>query len=222
MSTETLNDIITKVSGVVSQTITVTATSNEYGLWRSYVNMAQKEWAESYDWPSLFVDYYTKTTTLGLTSISLPADFRKLSSFPQAVYDGTTTKTYNEIDPQKQSQYTTDDYCYILSSNAATNLVLNPVSMLSGVSLHIPYWRSPASLVSPADKIDCPDSEYLVQRTIAYIWESREDGRFPQAKVEAEKILSRLLENELTKGMAYDNKIQTPEERNYSFRVGRD
>ena len=86
----------------------------------------------------------------------------------------------------------------------------------------MPYWKSLASLVSPADIVECPNPDYLVQRVIAMIWESREDARFPQAKAEADKILARLLEQENAQGFAYDQQITTPEQRNYNFRIGRD
>ena len=221
---DNLNDIIKKVSAVVSQTTTVTDTSDEYSLWKSYVNMAQKEWAESYDWQVLYKEYNTRTSNpSGNATIALPVDFRKLSGYPKITGDGVDTEEYTQIDPQKASMMSSDAfYSYLLYNPGQSYLIVSPGSLVSGASIFISYWKSVASLVSPANIVDCPNPDYLVQRTIAYVWESREDSRFPQAKAEADKILARLLENENTQGYAYDNKILTLEEKSYSFRIGRD
>lgn len=218
----TLNDILTKVSTIVSQETTVTDTSDEYSLWRSYANMAQNEWAETYEWPSLYTEY--NSTSTGLATITLPANFRKMAGYPKITADGSTTYDYEEIDPYKREQYSdTDIYCYRLDgSDGVKSLVINPTTPVSGASIQIRYWRAIASLASPADIAECPNPEYMVQRIIAYIWESREDGRFPQAKAEAEKILAKMVEYEMAKGPSYNMDIQTPEVRNYNFRLGRD
>jgi len=222
---DALNDIIVKVSAIVSQTLDVVNTSDEYSLWKLYINMAQREWAETYDWQSLYREYNTLTTTAGTdangTTIALPSDFRKLAGFPKIMADGETTNEYGQIDPQKKEMMASDEhYCYILNNGSSNYLFANG-TIVSGASIFISYWKSPASLVSPADVVDCPNPDYLVQRTIAYIWESREDSRFPEAKAEADKILARLLENENTQGYAYDQTILTPEKKSFSFRIGR-
>lgn len=218
---DNLNDVLKKVSAVVSQTTDVTDTSDEYTLWRNFVNMAQKEWAETYDWQILYREYNTMTSVASANAtITLPSNFRKLSGYPRIAT--SENKEYTQIDPQKKSQYTaTDNYCYLLATNNGYSLIINPATLASGTSIFISYWSSPASLVSPLDKVDCPNSDYLVQRTIAYIWEAREDNRFQQAKAEADKILGRLLENENTLGYAYNTQIQTPEQSRYGFRIGK-
>jgi len=219
-----LNDVLTEVSAVVSQTTTVTNTSDEYSLWKSYVNMAQTEWAESYEWSQLFIEYNTKTSYPSQATITLPTNFRKLSGYPKISIDGLTTKEYAEIDSQKKTQYEdSDEYCYVLNTTGQSYLIVNPYDeLVSGASIFVSYWRSPASLVSPADVVDCPNPEYLVKRTIAYVWEAREDERYLQAQAEASRILGNLIEMEQSKGYAYDSKIQTVEENKYGFRLGRD
>lgn len=221
---DSLNDIIVKISAIVSQTTDVTNTSDEYGLWRSYINMAQKEWAETYDWPSLYKEYNGLTTALGTSAqaatITLPADFRKLAGFPKITHSAATSDEYGQIDPEQKTRMASDAYyCFLLKDGGSNYLVVSPGTLSSGASVYVPYWRSPASLCSPTDIIDCPNPDYLVSRVIALIWESREDARFPQAKVEADKILARLLESEMAQGYAYDQRITTPEERR-SFRIG--
>lgn len=223
---DTLNDVLVKVSAVVAQDISPVDTSTEYSLWRSYANMAQNEWAETYDWPSLYRDYHTTTTTATAnTSIALPADFRKLASFPMINETASSAFQFQEIDPSQKMAYDGDRYCFVTYGSSDKSLFVHPktanLQLISGASIHIPYWKSVASLASPADKIECPNSDYIVQRVIGMIWEAREDSRFQQAKVEAEKILARLLENENTKGEAHINKVNTEAELSYNFRIGR-
>lgn len=224
MAHDTLNDILTKVAAIVSQTITVTSTDDEYGLWRAYANMAQKEWAETFEWPQLYAEYNTQTSTsTGNATIALPTDFRKLAGFPKITYDGTNTADFPEISPLTQSQYiSTDKYVYRLDTSTAAYLYVHPASLVSGASVFIPYWRSPASLVSPANIVDCPNADYMVRRITGLVWEAREDNRFQQANAEAARILSNLLEYENAHGVAYNDVIPSVEESKFGFRLGRD
>ena len=97
------------------------------------------------------------------------------------------------------------------------------MTLQSGASCKVPYYFSPQSLASPANTVDIPNADYLVQRTIAYLWEAREDPRFPQAKAEAEKILSNMIEYENVFGRAsHDDSVRTVEETRAQFRFGRD
>lgn len=223
MTNNTLNDILLKVAAVVSQAVEVDDTTDEYALWRTYANMAQNEWAELYEWPQLYREYNTQTSTAsGNVTIAMPANYRKLASYPKITSDGVNTYEFSKIEPTKRGQYLdTDRYVYELSTNSQTYLVVNPSPLVSGASIMIPYWRSIASLASPSDQVECQNADYLTQRIIGYIWEAREDSRFPQAKAEAQRILSNLLEFENSKGEADSNTIQTIEEAKFNFRIGR-
>lgn len=223
MINETLNDILVKVSSVVNQTTDIDDTTDEYALWRSYANMAQKEWAETYEWPQLYTEYHTRTSTsTGNATLIMPSNYRKLASYPKIVADGANTFEYSKIDPMKKGQYnSTDRFIYELSTNSNSYLVVNPGTLVSGASIMIPYWRSIASLASPTDKIEVPNGEYMVERIIAYIWEASEDSRYPGAKATSQQILANLLEFENSKGEADANTIQTIEEAKFNFRIGR-
>jgi len=223
MANNTLNDIIVKVSSIVSQEIDVVSDSDEYALWRAYVNMAQNEWGEVSEWSTLYTEYNANTTTTSQATIELPSNFRKLAGYPK-VSGSQSTNEYQEIDPVRKGQYgVSDKYCYRFTQSGKDYLVIHPTdTFASGASIFVPYWRSLASLVSPTDVVECPNADYLVQRTVALVWESREDARFQQAKAEAEKILARMIEYDVAKGAGYDNTVQTPENAHYSFRIGRD
>jgi hypothetical protein len=96
-------------------------------------------------------------------------------------------------------------------------------TLASGASVSFTYWASPASLASASDITECPDGSFLVQRTLYYLYKAREDGRFPEAKIESEKILARMIENENTLGQSHDdNRVQRWEESRFAFRLGRD
>lgn len=221
-----LNDIQAKVAAVLDQNEdTSDISAADYSLRRAYINMAQREWAETYDWKSLYREANLRvSTSTGNASVALPADFRKLAAYPRITYNGTDTEDFPEIRPQEKSQFaSTDKYVYILGDqNVGFTMFVNAGTLASGASIHLPYYASPASLVSPANIAMCPNPEFLVQRTLAYVWESQADPRFPQAKAEADKILRQMLEYEQVYGEAYDDRVRTVERTKFdSFRWGK-
>lgn len=222
MATPDVQEIQNRISALVDQSSdSPTAGGDEWDLRLKYLNMAQREWAELYNWRALYKEYNTLTSTGSANaSVTLPSDFRKIASYPKI--DGDD---FSEIRPEAKSQYdSTDEYFFIIG-NPADNytMIFNPSDLSSGTSIYVPYYASPASLVSPADKSMCPDPDFLTQRSVALLWEAREDGRFPQAKAEADKRLARMLEMENTHTDAsQDSRIQTELEYKYGFRIGRD
>ena len=221
----TLDNLQAKVASIIDQNEdTADISSADYSLRREYINMAQREWAETYDWRSLYRENNSRiSTSTGNTSVALPADFRKAFGFPKITYDGSTTEEFPEIQPQEKDQYSaTARYVVFLGDqNVGFTMVVNGPTLGSGASVFLPYIASPASLVSPANVAMCPNPEYMVQRTLAYIWESRSDARFQGAKAEADKILQRMLEYEQTYEPGYIDKVQTHERKYYNFRWGK-
>ena len=222
----TLDNLQARVAAIVNQDEnTSNLTSNEYSLRREYFNMAQREWSESFDWPSLYRERHSLiSTSTGNTSVSLPSDFRKLAGFPKIVFDGATTQDFPEIRPQEKFQYSdTSQYVYILGdANENYTMVVRSSTLVSGASVFLPYYRSVASLVSPSNVAMCPNPDYLVQRTLAYVWEAKNDARFTLAKAESDKILRRLLEQEQTHGEGYVDQIFTAERKHFNnFRWGK-
>ena len=221
-----LDNLEGKISSVLDQNEdTSDISAADYSLRREYINMAQHEWAETYDWRSLYRESNLRvSTSTGNASVALPADFRKLAVYPRITYDGVTTEYFPEIRPQEKSQYaSTDRFIYILGDqNVGRTLFINAGTLASGASIYLPYYASPASLVSPANIAMCPNPEFLVQRTLAYVWESQADPRFPQAKAEADKVLRQMLEYEQVYGEAYDDRVKTVERTRFdSFRWGK-
>src|SRR3990167_8511929 len=95
----TLDDLEGKVAAIADQDeATANISAAVYSLRRAYLNMAQREWAETYDWRSLYREYnMVISTSTGNASVALPANFRKSAGFPQITYDGTTTLNFHEI-----------------------------------------------------------------------------------------------------------------------------
>jgi hypothetical protein len=227
-----VSEIQNRIAAYVDQKPTSpTDTSDEWNLRLKYINMAQSEWGELYDWPNLYTEYNTMTSTAtGNATVALPTDFRKVASYPKAVPDGSNDYEYAEIRPQeKERRSTTDRYFYLYGDESAGySYVFNPGTsggqFTSGASIFISYYAEPASLASPTDVSKCPDADFLTQRSIAYLLEARQDPRFQIAKLDAEKSLQRMLERENTHSEANDDKsrIKTVEETRYGFRIGRD
>ena len=227
MSRITVDEIQSQVAGMVDlDEDTSVLSSDDYSLRLSYINRAQREWAEISDWQVLYDEYNVLvSTSTGNASIALPNNFRKLASVPLIPYNSTDTDKYLEVLPQQDNQYNDyDNRVWVLGSpNEGYTLRVFGSTLASGASVKVPFYRSPASLASPANIPTVPNAEYLVQRVVSYVWESREDARFPQAKAEADKILQNMLEYENVYNRASDyDRIKTVEQTRYNFRLGRD
>ena len=227
MSNISVDELQSEIASVIDQD---ESTSNidptDYSLRLRYINRALKEWAEINDWQVLYNEYnMLVSTSTGNASIALPSNFRKLASFPQITHDGTTTDQFPEVLPQEDKQYSDTDKRVWIMGNPRTGYILrvHGVTLVSGASVKVPYYASPQSLVSPADIADIPNPEYLVQRTIALLWEADEDARYPQAKADAENILRNMIEyeNVFNRASQYDS-VKTVEQTKYNFRIGRD
>jgi len=226
-----VQEIQNRIGAGLDQVASVTAGAEDWDLRLKYINMAQTEWSQFYDWQVLYKEYNTLTSTsTGNTSISLPSDFRKLASFPKVVYDGTNTSEYEEVRPQERTQKVdTDKYQYIMGNDSdGYTMVINSGNadrqLPSGASIFISYYATAGSLASPTDISPIPDANYLVHRALAYIFQSADDTRFQIELGEADKLLARMLEREAVHSEAANDysRIRTVEEKRYGFRIGRD
>lgn len=206
-----LQDIQNMIASEADQTATITAGTSDWNLRLVYINWAQRDFSETYDWRCLLKEINTLTSqATGNATVALPWDFRKLASFPKITWDGSTTDEFPEIDLTKSAQYADTDKYVTVQGNPRDNycLVVHPPSLVSGASIYYPYYAVLPSLVSPANISSIPDAEYLVQKSLFYLYRARSDPRFQEAGARADAILARLIENEETRGEAYDNIIQ--------------
>ena len=226
----TVDDIQKKVAAIVDQTYdSDNIDDTDYALRLNFLNQRERMWAEAAKWQVLYKEYNTLTSTnSGNVTVSLPADFRRLASYPKIVTDGSSTDEYPEILPQRKDQYTptADNYVYILGNeNEGYNMVVNPATssgqLASGVSIYVPYFSVQSSLATSTDYITCPNPDYLVKGIIADVWESKDDNRYQAKQIEAEIVLKNMIESEFTptEASAYDS-VKTVEETRYGFRLG--
>lgn len=224
-----LDEIISQISAEVDQTSTNPAnTGVDYAQRRTFVNRALRDYSESYDWEHRIREVNTTTSNLsasvgGLATIAMPNVFRKLAGFPKISWSTDQTNEFGEIDVATKDQYlASDKFVYFLRSGATVNMIVHS-SIVSGASIYFAYYSSPASLASPVDVADIPDPTYLAQRALYYIYKSTEDGRFIDALSMSDEILRRMIENEVSRGVGYQNdRVKTHLETKHGFRIGRD
>ena len=221
----TTDEIQSRVAAIVDlDQDTANIDTEDYALRQKYINMAQQEWAETYDWSVLYSEFNSLVSTSSANaSISLPSNFRKLASYPKIMVSGEALQ-FSQVRPEEDGQYNESDRrIWILGSPSGGYIMrVFGTTLASGASLKVPYYRSPVSLATTTIP-DVPNPDYLIHRTVAYVWESKEDVRFPSAKAEAEKILQNMLEFEQVPNRASDfDRVKTVEETRYSYRWGRD
>lgn len=216
-----VTEIQNRIASIVDQSSTApTVDGDDWTLRLAYINLAQQEAFELYDWQFLYKEYNMQVSTAtGNTSISMPSDYRKLASYPRV-----NGYQYVEGRPQERFKYVTSDKVVYFLGNPddGYTMVVNG-ALASGTSITVPYYAGANSLVTTTDVSMIPDSNYLVYRSVALLWEAREDDKFPEAKANAEKILQRMLERENVPSEAANDEgqVRTVEETKWSFRIGR-
>ena len=227
MARQTVSEIFAHIGSTVNQDPSVpTDGSADFLLWMSFLNRAQIEWAESYDWEELRKVYYPSITGFSQATIALPLDFRKLSApilnYSVGIQDG---QPWEEVPADRlQWKNTVSDRFFIVTGDSNGHYMnWYPATIASGASIAIPYYSMPTSLASVTQYTVTPDGEYLAQRVIAYVLETRSDPRYQDEEQKARERLLQMVENaNLIKFSSYVNpvRIMTQENRK-SFRLGR-
>lgn len=220
----TLETILQRIGAYVDQE-SATPSGTDLSVRTSYVNQAYDEWANAYEWRSLKTSY-SLLASEALSTIPLPANFSRLESpIMNWGADGRILpEEYELVEMADRRRYTdSDKYCYI-EGNAASGYFLRLTKPIeAGASVVFDYTIKPVELGSVGQKPLIDEPQYLVQKGITSVLEARGDARFPQAKVDAEKLLARMIENENARfSGAKENTV-----RNYykgiasKFRIGR-
>lgn len=228
MARFTVSQLMQQIASTVNQEATSpTVASSEWNLWLEFMNRAYEEWVNSNDWEETKKWYFPAVVGASNATISLPTDYRKLAGEP-ILYDGsiTTGVAYPEVRSEQKGMYAEDDkYIYITGNpSAGYSMVFNPATLASGVSLAIMYYSNPTSLSTTTNYPLTPDPVFLVDRTIAYVFEARSDPRFQIEEQKARDRLTQMIENaDAAKYSSYAGPsyvIST--ERKQGFRFGRD
>lgn len=227
----TVDDIQSRVAAIVDQDESTTNISTaDYSLRLNYINRREMDWAEKGKWQSLYKEFNTQTSTVsGNTSVSLPSDFRSLAGFPQIVQSNSVDIEFPEVRGQEEPQFISSDRYVKILGNPADGYTMvvhggnENGQLVSGASIFVSYFKSPASLISPANVVTCPNPEYLVKGVIADVWKAREDARAELQDVEADQVLANMLEFEFTPSEAanYD-RVKSVEVTRHNYRWGRD
>jgi hypothetical protein len=219
---DTLTTIHQKIASLVDQsTDAPTFGSSEWNVRTTYINRAIEEWGNAYDWSALYKN--TWLTGASGATYPLPSNFRKMATFPKNFNGTYNGEDWPEIQPQDKSLTKPDDhFFYVLGDRGnGFNMIWNPGTLSSGASIRLEYFAFPTSLVSASDRTECSDPEFLIDRTISYILESRSDARFQEMETKARERLLQMVDNENDKSGAYNNTVITTEKR-MGFRFGRD
>jgi hypothetical protein len=215
----TVEDVQKLIASQLDLTRTVTEGSTDWNLRLDFINRRQRMWSEVTNWQMLYTEYNSQVTT-SLTTISLPSNFRKFAGYVKI--DGDE---YTEIAPQEQDRFTSsDDYYYRMydSSTGRYNLIISG-SIASGTSIYVPYYRTPASVVTSSDLINCPDNEYIIKGVMADVLESRNDDRYQRKQDEADLVLRNMMETENAHNKESDqSRVRTIEQNQYTYRWGED
>jgi hypothetical protein len=161
-------------------------------------------------------------------TVSLPADYKKLADTPKLhTLNASTGVSYPEVLEEEQGIYLSTDKYITERGNTSDgySLIFHPGTLSSGASISIVYYSIPTSLASPAQQPITPDSEYLIDRTIAYIFEARSDPRFQGQEAKARQRLLMMVEDaNLSKYNSYSNPnyVGNGPLKRMGFRMGRD
>ncbi len=198
-------------------------TTTDWKIRKTAINRALIDWAESNDWRALLKTHNGKVTVAGNATYPLPSNFRKIDGLPRITADGVNIIDFYVDTPSRDHRYgDSDNVVYIMGNDRdAKNMFIHTPSLVANATVSFTYFAAPTSLATTTDKTECPDPTFLLERALYYIYKGREDGRFLEAKFEADRILSRLIENEASLGIAeLDRGARVGGEKFYGFRIG--
>ncbi len=228
MARQSVSEIFAHIGATVNQDPTPPSDGGaDFMLWMSFLNRAQVEWAESYDWEELRKVFYPQIGGTTNVTIALPLDFRKLSApilnYSVGIQDGQPWM--EEPADRLQFHNLQNDRFFVVTGEPFGGHFMQwyPATLASGASIAIPYYSMPTSLASATQIPVMPDSEYMAQRVIAYVLESRSDPRYQDEENKARERLLNMVNNaQVMKFNSYENpiRIMTSENRR-AFRLGR-
>jgi hypothetical protein len=166
-----------------------------------YAQQAVREWADSYRWKELS----TPTTLVAtLTTVSLPTNFRELEGKPKDTYGNF----YPELPASERVyQETSDKYSY-LEGNQTRGYVLTLNGLSSLATLSLTYQRHPSNMATLTDVCEVPDDQFVVQKIISMVLQSRSDERFPQVEANAQRLLGNMIGRNMVTSPGGDNKTR--------------
>lgn len=210
----TVDNILKRVAASVNGEA-VTPAGDEYDQFMEFLNMAQGEWSDAYEFQVLRKVHFATMPVSG-TSVALPANFKgKFAGYIQV-----NDSLLPELDPV-EGTFTSGDYV-TWGGNDSEGYYLNlSRALTSSASLAIPYHSRPTSYLSLTQVSICPDPNFEVARTAEMILLQRGQPEYVEFQNKGNVLLERLVANENTADVQKKREINTTFVRN-NFTLGED
>jgi len=174
----------------------------------NFADQAVKDAASIYRFKEFETIYYPSTSSL--MSISLPSNFRELSSSPIEMNSSGTYKAFPQVRLEEIGENTNsnNDFCYLLGNDMEGHtLVFN--GLTANATLSLQYQRYPSGMATLTDICELPDPEYVKQKVISYVLQSRSDDRFPQIEADAQRRLQNMVGRQMVQPKGGVNRTPT-------------
>lgn len=172
----TLNEILLSVNSFTDLESTL-PTGTDLVTRTDYANQAVRDACSLYTFPQFSTEYTVYAT--GAT-ISLPSDYRELESADISIIKDPISTTETE-------------FGYVLGNPGSYNLIL---SGISGVTISMLYQRYPTGFTTLTSVCELPDPEYVKEKVISYVLQSRNDDRFLVIERDAQTRLANMVGRE--------------------------
>lgn len=183
----TLSDILIAVNAYTDLEATL-PTGTDLTTRTSYANQAVKDATSLESFPQFSTIYSVYAT--GAT-VTLPTDFRELEKSPTYQRSGVDVSI-----PVTQPGMLSDDIfnCFI-TGNPSTGYSM-VFKGISGSTVSMVYQRYPTGFTTLTSVCELPDPEYVKQKVISYVLQSRNDDRFMVAERDAQTRLNNMIGRE--------------------------
>lgn len=174
---QTLNDILIQAN-TYTDLEAILPTGTDLVTRTNYANQAVKDAASLYTFPQFSTPY---TVYASGATVSLPSDFREMESADISIIK-------SGINTQETK------FGYVLGNPAnGYNLIL---SGISGATISLLYQKYPVGFTTLTSVCELPDPEYVKQKVISYVLQSRNDDRFMVAERDAQTRLANMVGRE--------------------------
>ena len=190
-------------------------TGEELSTRVNFADQSIKDAASIYRFKEFESVFYPSTSTLA--SLTLPTNFRELSGTPMEMDSSGTLKPFPQVrlDEVANNINKDTDFCYLLGNQMEGHtLIFN--GLADNATLSIPYQRFPSGLATLSDIIELPDPEYVKQKIISYVLQSRSDDRFQIAEADAQARLQNMVGRQMVQPKGGVNRTPT----NQGFVIG--
>ncbi len=152
----------------------------------TYAQQAVREWADSYKWQDLSTPL---TTVATLGTISLPTNFKELEGKPKDLNNNFYPQIRTADRVYKDSS---EKYSYI-TGNESEGYIATFNNLDSLATLSLTYQRTPSNMATLSDICEVPDDQFVVQKVISQVLQSRSDERFPTVEADAQRRLANMI-----------------------------